>query len=170
MWISGDDKFPYAKTQNKAIKPDFYCGCSSSLTTISPAGPWPGHTYKIRDPETKRQITLVNGELQVEKDLGNQGGYHWICVEKDGYLGFLSPNSHVYIGHNNLGQYVAREYRHWAWELFNTRAHPNGGQLLLTVHGNKMRKMAIQKGTYKLVETDGEGTAWEFLEVHTEND
>ncbi|KAI1469092.1 uncharacterized protein F4812DRAFT_319177 [Daldinia caldariorum] len=167
IWIPGDDKFMNSIKQNKGTEPDSYCGCSSSLPTL---GPWPGHTYKIRDPETKRQITLVNGELRVEKDLGDQGGYHWVCIERDGYLGFLSPTTHVYMGHNNWGQFVAREYHHWAWEFFNTRAHPDGGQVLLTVHGNKMRKMAIQKGTWKLVETEGEGTAWEFVEVRTESD
>ncbi|KAI2779887.1 hypothetical protein F4815DRAFT_471500 [Daldinia loculata] len=156
-----------AMMEKSATEADFYCGCSPYLPNPGPTGPWPGHTYKIRDPKTERQITLVNGELKLEKDMGEQGGYHWLCIETDGYLGFRNPSNNVHIGHNNWGQFVAREYHHWAWEFFNTRAHPDGGQLLLTVHGNSMRKMAVEKGTYRLVETKGDGTAWEFVEVPT---
>ncbi|KAI0122381.1 hypothetical protein F4814DRAFT_208014 [Daldinia grandis] len=143
------------------------CGCSSYLPNPAPAGPWPGHIYKIRDPKSERQITLVNGELRLEKDMGDQGGYHWLCIETDGYLGFRNPSNKVYMGHDYWGQFVARESHHWAWEFFNTRAHPDGGQLLLTVHGNEMKKMAVEKGTNRLIETTGDGTAWEFVEVPT---
>ncbi|KAI8961466.1 hypothetical protein F5Y11DRAFT_326266 [Daldinia sp. FL1419] len=147
------------------------CACKNSNSGYTRrtnlAGPWPGHIYKIRDLETKRQITLVNGELKLAEDLGAQGGYHWLCVETDGYLGFRSPTNNVHIGHDCWGNFVAREYHHWAWEFFNTRAHPKGGQMLLTTHYNTMRKMVVERGTGRLVETDDTGTAWEFIEVHT---
>lgn len=61
--------------------------------------PWPGNTYIIRDPDSQRQITLVRGQLRLAPHLGNQGGYHWECIEKDGWLGFRSPSDHLHIGH-----------------------------------------------------------------------
>ncbi|KAI0838433.1 hypothetical protein F5Y06DRAFT_268068 [Hypoxylon sp. FL0890] len=127
--------------------------------------PWPGNTYIIRDPKSGRQITLVDGELRLEYHLGNQGGYHWQCIEKDGWLGFRSPSDNLHIGHDNCGNFIAQKTHHRDWEYFNTRAHPDGGHLLLTRRWNVQRKMTIGPDGQKLMETDGHGTAWQFEKV-----
>ncbi|KAI1653480.1 hypothetical protein F4813DRAFT_374420 [Daldinia decipiens] len=106
-WL--EDDFPPEKLFRNArmgksiVEANLYRGCSPCLSNPGPTGPWPGRAYKIRDPETERQITLVNGELKLEKDMGNRGGYHWLCIETDGYLGFRNPSNNMHIGHNNWG-------------------------------------------------------------------
>ncbi|KAI1413305.1 hypothetical protein F5Y13DRAFT_198567 [Hypoxylon sp. FL1857] len=127
--------------------------------------PWPGNIYIIRDPESHRQITLVDGELRLEPHLGNQGGYHWKCIEKAGYLGFRNPSDNLHIGHDNRGNFIAQKTHHKEWEYFNTRAHPDGGHLLLMAHSDGQRKMTIGPDGQRLVETNGAGTAWEFEKV-----
>ncbi|OTA98209.1 hypothetical protein M426DRAFT_70257 [Hypoxylon sp. CI-4A] len=127
--------------------------------------PWPGHTFIIRDPDSGRQITLECGELLLRSDRGNQGGYHWDCVEKDGWLGFRDPVHGMYMGHNNRGSFIAQVKHHKGYEFFCARRHPDGGYLLLTQHWNELWKMTIGKDGRSLVETTGKGTAWEFVDV-----
>ncbi|OTA90878.1 hypothetical protein M434DRAFT_397654 [Hypoxylon sp. CO27-5] len=127
--------------------------------------PWPGHTYIIRDPVSGRQITLVRGELSLENHAGDQGGYHWICVEKGGWLGFYDPVHGTYMGRDNRGGYMCKVKHHKGHEYFCARRHPDGGYLLLTQHWDELLKMGIGKDGHKLVETNGEGTAWEFVKV-----
>ncbi|KAI1398639.1 hypothetical protein F4819DRAFT_18962 [Hypoxylon fuscum] len=127
--------------------------------------PWPGETYIIQDPKTKRQITLVEGKLRLEDHLGFQGGYHWRCIETDGWLGFRNPIDNSLIGHDNEKNFIAQNKSHKSWEFFNTRAHPDGGYILLVVHGWVQWKMTIAKDGRSLVETRDGGTAWEFVKV-----
>ncbi|KAI0165359.1 hypothetical protein GGR52DRAFT_105269 [Hypoxylon sp. FL1284] len=127
--------------------------------------PWPGNTYIIRDPDTERQITLLRGELCLAEHQGNQGGYYWKCIEKDGWLGFRSPTDHLHIGHDNRRNFIASAKQHRNWEYFNTRQHPKGGHVLMVVHGWQQTKMAISEDGCRLVETMGDGTAWQFVKV-----
>ncbi|KAI1139102.1 hypothetical protein F5Y05DRAFT_380855 [Hypoxylon sp. FL0543] len=129
--------------------------------------PWPGNTYIIRDPKSRQQITLVDGELRLDVHLGDQGGYHWQCVEKDGWLGFRSPSDSLHIGHDGNGNFIAQKTHHKDWEYFNTRAHPAGGHLLLMRHWSGQWQMAIGPDGQKLIETKEQGTAWEFEKVGT---
>ncbi|KAI1409316.1 hypothetical protein F5Y13DRAFT_170621 [Hypoxylon sp. FL1857] len=137
----------------------------SSIALLKETPPWPGHTYIIRHPVSGRQITLVRGELRLEHHTGNQGGYHWICVEKDGWLGFCDPVHGTYMGCDTLGGYISKVKHHKACEFFCTRRHPDGGYVLLTQSGPALAKMSVAADGSKLVETKGEGTAWEFVKV-----
>ncbi|KAI1097174.1 hypothetical protein F4804DRAFT_328394 [Jackrogersella minutella] len=141
--------------------PDYHSVFQNLKETV----PWPGNTYIIRDPDSRRQITLVRGELRLEFHTGEQGGYHWVCVEKDGWLGFYDPVHFMHMGRDNRGGYIAQVKHHRAYEYFNVRRHPNGGYILLTQSWSKLFKMGIAKPGHRLVETEGEGTAWEFENV-----
>ncbi|KAI0836035.1 hypothetical protein F5Y06DRAFT_275056 [Hypoxylon sp. FL0890] len=137
--------------------------------TPKETSPWPGNTYIIRHPVSGRQITLVRGELVLERHTGDQGGYHWICVEKDGWLGFCDPVHSTYMGMDHGGGpgYISKVKHHKSCEFFCTRRHPNGGYIILTQSKDlqKLRKMGTEPDGHKLVQTDGEGTAWEFVKV-----
>ncbi|KAI2616949.1 hypothetical protein GGS26DRAFT_577733 [Hypomontagnella submonticulosa] len=144
-----------------------------SPTSPIDAVPWPGHTFIIRDPVSGRQITIVGGELRLEHHAGDRGGYHWICVEKDGWLGFRDPVHNMYMGYNTKGNrdtrgdYVAEVKHHKSCEYFCARKHPDGGCHLLSYHQGqeKLWKVTIGKDGHKLVRTMDEGTLWEFIRV-----
>jgi hypothetical protein len=73
--------------------------------------------------------------------------------------------SETYIGHNGRGKFYAKVTHHKEHEYFCARRHPDGGYLLLMRHGSKLWKMDIGKDDNELVETDNEGTVWEFVKV-----
>ncbi|KAI4861680.1 hypothetical protein F4820DRAFT_432844 [Hypoxylon rubiginosum] len=152
-------------THSVSMADEFEDYLDSSLSDDITSAPWPGNTYIIRDPDSRQQVTLVRGQLRLARHLGNQGGYHWECIEKDGWLGFRSPSDHLHIGHDNRRNFIATAKDHRPWEYFNTRAHPKGGHILLVVHGWQQWKMTIAKDGHSLIETLDEGTAWEFKKV-----
>ncbi|KAI0893038.1 hypothetical protein F4806DRAFT_477995 [Annulohypoxylon nitens] len=129
--------------------------------------PCPDNTYIIRNPISGRQITLEHGELGLKHHTGEQGGYHWKCIENGGWLGFRDPIHGMYMGRDARGGYVARVKKHNAWEHFCARRHPDGGYVLLTRHWDSLMKMDIDKSGTKLIETSGKGkgAAWEFVKV-----
>ncbi|KAI1076903.1 hypothetical protein F5B20DRAFT_554196 [Whalleya microplaca] len=127
--------------------------------------PWPGQKFAIRSQTSGRVITLVEGELRMEDNLGEQGGWHWVCVEKNGWLGFRSPVSGTYMGHNGRGGFVAAVKHHKSYEYFCTRRHPDGGYLLLMKHGDDLWKMDVGEEGHDLIETKGDGTVWDFVKV-----
>ncbi|KAI1207690.1 uncharacterized protein F4807DRAFT_434243 [Annulohypoxylon truncatum] len=143
---------------------DYY----SSTFTRKETVPCPGNTYIIRDPTTRRQITLEGGELCLKHSTGEQGGYHWVCIENDGWLGFYDPIHGMYMGRDNKGGYMAKVKKHRGWERFCARRHPDGGYLLLSQHWDALMKMEANKSGTRLVEISGKGrgTAWEFVQVY----
>ncbi|OTB18056.1 hypothetical protein K445DRAFT_56017 [Daldinia sp. EC12] len=141
-----------------------YCATRSAVRPKETV-PWPGHTFIIREPISGKQLTIVRGELRLEPHKGDQGGYHWICVEKNGWLGFCDPIHNMFMGHDSLGTFVAQVRHHKPHEYFCTQRHPDGGYLLLTNYKDWLWKMAIAEDGQKVVTTKGEGTAWEFVKV-----
>jgi hypothetical protein len=119
----------------------------------------------IRDRLGGRIITLEESHLRLKAEVSKVGGCHWVCVEKDGWLGFRSPIAGTYIGHDGKGKFCARAFDHKEWEYFSTRSHPDGGYLLLMRHWSKLYKMDIDKNGNELVETENKGTVWEFVKV-----
>ncbi|KAI0886710.1 uncharacterized protein GGS22DRAFT_158523 [Annulohypoxylon maeteangense] len=154
-------------TEDVDSLPDYTHSYLSPPPFIKETVPCPGNTYIIRHPVTGRQITLERGELRLKHHTGEQGGYHWVCVEKGGWLGFYDPIHGTYMGRNNKGGYMAKVKHHAGWENFCARRHPDGGYLLLTSHWFCLMKMDVDKSGTKLVETfgEGKGTAWEFVKV-----
>ncbi|KAK8900815.1 hypothetical protein QC760_010579 [Botrytis cinerea] len=136
--------------------------------TIDNAVPEPGEIFIIRERGYGKIITLKDGNLQLDCNINRVGGCYWICVEKNGWLGFRNYISGTYIGHNGHGKFYAQATYHNDWESFCARKHPNGGYLLLTRHWSKLWKMDIKKNSDELdelVETETEGTTWEFAKV-----
>lgn len=127
--------------------------------------PYAGSTYAIRDRKSGRLITLLNGSLQLENCTGEQGGWHWKCEEKQGWLGFRNPVSGTYMGHDTLGSFLAVVNHHKTHEYFCARRHPEGGYLLLMRQGDELRKMAIGEDGHALVMTTGEGARWDFEKI-----
>lgn len=125
--------------------------------------PWPGNTFVIYNKETGLSITVVGGKLQVSPEFTLRGGYHWDCVEKNGWLGFRNCVSGRFIGHDSKGNFIANVSHHQGHEYFCARRHPEGGYILLMRHGDNMVKMAIGNDGKSLIETKNEGTRWEFI-------
>ncbi|KAI1778458.1 hypothetical protein F4818DRAFT_301706 [Hypoxylon cercidicola] len=122
--------------------------------------PYPGNTYAIRDRNSGRLITLVNGMLRLENCVGEQGGWHWKCEEKQGWLGFRSPVAGWYMGHDCKGNFVACVSHHKPHEYFCARRHPQGGYFLLMKeagNGVELKKMAIGEDPGKLVMSSEQG-------------
>ncbi|KAK6613766.1 hypothetical protein H4I96_00087 [Botrytis cinerea] len=135
--------------------------------TIDNAVPEPGGIFMIRKRGYGKMITLEDGNLQLKPDSG-MGGCHWVCVEKDGWLGFRNCISGTYIGHDGRGKFYAKATRHKDYESFCVRKHPDGDYLLLTRHWSKLWKMDIKRnddGLNELVETETGGTTWQFVKV-----
>ncbi|KAM0165102.1 hypothetical protein ACHAPG_000353 [Botrytis cinerea] len=127
--------------------------------------PHAGKTFMIRDRNHGGVITLKEGVLQISPNVPRAGGCHWTCIERDGWFGFRNCVSGQFFGHDSKGKFYCKVTHHRNNEWFCTRAHPSGGHLLLMLHGDKFRQMKIGNDDTKLVETDGEGTAWDFIEV-----
>jgi len=137
----------------------------SGYITYCDAVPWAGEIFMIRDRIHGRVITLTDGKLQLEPNVSGLGSWYWVCVEKDGWLGFRNYASGAYIGHDGKGNFHAKVFHHKGHEFFCARRHPDGGYLLLMRHGNKLWKMDIKEGGNELVETENKGTLWEFVKV-----
>ncbi|RYO84891.1 hypothetical protein DL764_009257 [Monosporascus ibericus] len=73
-------------------------GFSKSFTAAAPETvPWPGNTFVIRERASGRAIMLVHGELRLSSwDCAGDRGAHWICEDKNGWLGFRNPVSNTY--------------------------------------------------------------------------
>ncbi|KAM3072058.1 hypothetical protein ACMFMG_008519 [Clarireedia jacksonii] len=132
--------------------------------------PVPGSTFLIRALHTHQVITLSEGHLHLEPQPLPAGGWHWACIERDGWLGFRNCVSGTFMGHDGKGGYHAKVTHHKCNEWFVTRAVPGGGHLILILHGDKWRRMGIAEGGRELVEVEKEkegveATVWEFIKV-----
>ncbi|KAK7432535.1 hypothetical protein QQZ08_000742 [Neonectria magnoliae] len=150
-------------------------GCNTPTTTtitsdgfdaLDEAVPGPDEVFIIRHREHGLVITLVDGQLQLCTKLSPQGGFHWRCVEKDGWLGFRNSISGTYIGHDERKKFIARVSHHKGHEKFCVRPHPKkGGYELLMRHGNELWRMDMGSDGKTLVETKQEGATWDFFKT-----
>ncbi|KAI8962374.1 hypothetical protein F5Y11DRAFT_347506 [Daldinia sp. FL1419] len=127
--------------------------------------PWPGHTFVIREPVSGKLLTIVGGQLRLEPHKGEQGGYHWICEQKNGWLGFRDPIHNIYMGHDSLGTFIAQVRHHKAHEYFSTIRHPDGGYILVTNYKDWLQRMVIAEDGQRLVTSMDGGTPFEFVKV-----
>ncbi|KAI0382448.1 hypothetical protein F5Y04DRAFT_252688 [Hypomontagnella monticulosa] len=85
--------------------------------------PWPGHAFINRDPVSGRQIAKV-GHHAGDRGVTIGSVYYWICVNKNGWLGFCYPVHNLYMGyntkgnHSTRGDYVAEVKHHRQCEIF----------------------------------------------------
>ncbi|UKZ76806.1 hypothetical protein TrVFT333_004518 [Trichoderma virens FT-333] len=88
--------------------------------------PWPGNKYNIFMNDTNRVICSNDaGDLYVydiDCDVNKQ--QTWLCVEKNGYFGFVNTHSGRFMGHNNADKLHSVTFHHEAWELMTVRKHP----------------------------------------------
>ncbi|KAI4859209.1 hypothetical protein F4820DRAFT_177407 [Hypoxylon rubiginosum] len=115
--------------------------------------PYPGRTFAIRERESGRLITLIDGDIRLEYCTGEQGGWHWRCAEDKGWLTFRSPVSGQYIGGNAIRQ------------RFCAREHSQGGYELLSRRDDELVKIHIGKDNRSLIRRAGGETLWDFEEV-----
>jgi len=131
--------------------------------------PWPGSTFIIRSALSGHVITLLDGQI-VLAPLGGRGSIHWACVETKGWLGFQSPVSGRFLGHDIEGRIRCSAERHLGWENFCVRIRPEGGYVLLMTHWEKLWHVGIrvEQEVEKLVKCENggsDGIVWEFVKV-----
>ncbi|KAI0853080.1 hypothetical protein F5Y00DRAFT_225373 [Daldinia vernicosa] len=151
-------------TMSSTDRVEHSCSCLIHKIETKDTPPFPDQTFAIRERNTGRYITLIEGKLRVRENVGDQGGWHWICVESQGWLGFRSPVSGTYLGHDGNESIWAEYKHHDGQEFFCARKHPQGGYVLLTSHEDVLRKITVSND-FKLIETTGDGTLWDFVKV-----
>ncbi|KAI0975267.1 hypothetical protein F4678DRAFT_484945 [Xylaria arbuscula] len=126
--------------------------------------------YMIRDLDSGKVITLVDGRLTLVQDASTTGGWYWRCKERDGLFGFRDAISDNYIGHNHQGGLDAQARLMRSSESFMIRGRKNGGYRLMVMNGTLLRPIAIvnEAGELpRLIESPSpdEDAWWEFVKV-----
>ncbi|KAL7930753.1 hypothetical protein V8C35DRAFT_312131 [Trichoderma chlorosporum] len=132
------------------------------------AVPWPGNKYNIFMNDTNRVICSNDvGDLYVydiDRDTIKQ--QTWLCVEKNGYFGFVNTHSGRFMGHNNADKMHSATFQHEAWELMTVRKHPEGGYELLMPHWwHTLKKLCVLAGSDDVVLRQHVATLWQFVKV-----
>ncbi|KAM7197296.1 hypothetical protein V8F33_005724 [Rhypophila sp. PSN 637] len=168
------------------------------------ATPYPGERFIILHKPSNRPID-VNGEVlnlgkkpydfsePIHSELLDYRGrilngrdFHctWLCVERNGWLGFRDPTG-KYIGqsiksgpgpHGNRHSLEATATHHKAWEYLCPRRHPRGGYTLLSPIEEddfkpwlctlfKVEVESLDVDGWLVLREDG-GSLWEFVRVN----
>ncbi|KAK4213487.1 hypothetical protein QBC37DRAFT_285923 [Rhypophila decipiens] len=157
------------------------------------ATPYPGETFIILHKPTNRVITLLEAgwvllgdrhafssdqkTLNTAPNFLSMSRCQWLCVERDGWLGFRAPTGD-YMGHSLLKKFVKEEERHVVaadtmhhgeWQYCCVRRHPRGGYILM-MRGNNTKLLKVEIGTRSgtlnnLVLREDGGALWEFVKV-----
>ena len=139
---------------------------TAGIGLLSDNIPWPGRTYRIQHRTSGRLITLVEGRLQLQlpETTKGAGGWYWVCVDRNGWLGFRSPVSGTYMGHDKRGRIWAQYSHHESHESFCVRRHPEGGYVILVKHGEgrELWQMALDEESGILVEKKKSDDQWLF--------
>lgn len=135
--------------------------------------PWKGCTYIIQYSKTGEALTLLDGQVVLEKP-GGCGHFKWHCVETEGWMGFRNPISGKYLGEDN-GELVCMVGHHLSCEHFIAQPVPDGGYLLLMRQdgkgwgfGEKLRVVGLKHfGSEKrLAKVEvADGIVWDFVKV-----
>ncbi|RYC63356.1 hypothetical protein CHU98_g2844 [Xylaria longipes] len=125
------------------------CTINGDISSV----PEPGGEYMIRELDSGRAITLVDGRLTLVLDAG-----------------FRNTVSRKYFGRDNKGGFCAEAGRLHAWESFLLRPREAGGYNLWVKHWFMLKAMAILEhdGTLpRLVEARNtqEAALWEFVKT-----
>lgn len=172
-----------SSTEERALTPDTVIDSPSLVDSASgmdepnafgSSVPQPGKTYKIHNRDNEKHITLVEGEIRLLPRQSGQpeGGCYWICVEKNGWLGFRNSVSGTYLGGDARGGFYAKVTDHKAQEYFCVRHSAQGGYIILVKHfkGDELWKMGCSDDECTLVELNWKeeahfGLEWDFEEV-----
>ncbi|KAL7907364.1 hypothetical protein GGI35DRAFT_470583 [Trichoderma velutinum] len=107
--------------------------------------PWPGNKYNIFINETNEVIcSNTLGALFVQDiDHKETRHYTWLCVEKNGYFGFVNTDTGKFMGHNNANKLHSAALHQSAWEYMTVRKHPQAGyELLMPYWWHTLKKVA----------------------------
>ncbi|KAL1879192.1 hypothetical protein Daus18300_001771 [Diaporthe australafricana] len=137
---------------------------------FTPAVPCSGKTYKIHLGDTKKVITVTEGEVMLQSPAESRpgGGWYWVCVENGNWLGFRNHVSGNFLGHNGKTHgFQAKVTHHQALEFFCVRPHPRGDFMLLVKYpwGDEMRQVSCAPDGKTVVEKDKDGAQWVFEQV-----
>ncbi|KAI5918805.1 hypothetical protein F4810DRAFT_715168 [Camillea tinctor] len=144
-------------------------------TTSTTTGAWgiagapeASGTYMIRNLDTGEALVLRNGELELTRDVGIEGGCCWLCEERDdGWLGFRESVSGRYLGRDPSGGLYARAVEHGSPEALLVRPLSGGGYHIITCSWWTLRRVGIRGGRFVEVGKRERQTAarWEFIEM-----
>ncbi|KAH6894109.1 hypothetical protein B0T10DRAFT_456355 [Thelonectria olida] len=142
---------------------------ASELLGSPDAVPWQGNTYMILEKGTNRAMTFHLNRAHVEdldEALSNKEDQIWLCVEKNGYLGFHYPPFGGYLSCGEDFVVHARSQHLSSDECFTLRHHPSGGyQLLSKLDGDKLW-MVVTSDEGETLEVREHGmTLWVFKKV-----
>jgi hypothetical protein len=164
-----------AQTPNSTIADDLSETASTAgRSSLYDAVPWPGKMYKIKHGTSRRLITLEGGELRLQlPEAARPGiGWHWVCAEHNGWLGFRSPVSGTYMGQDKWEGMWCKVQHHKSMESFCIRRHPEGGYLILINQGNgrALHQLAVAERNGAIIQRPNGGTRtpdtrWFFEEV-----
>ena len=93
--------------------------------------PQPGKTYTINKKGSDTVVTLVDGTNVAMRCWEGLPSQKWECVEKDGWLGFVSRASTThdrgaYLGHDGNENLICSVPHHREWEHFQVVLHDEG--------------------------------------------
>jgi hypothetical protein len=112
-----------------------------------------------------RVLALLDGKLHLASDPSHAGNCYWLCVEKDGWLGFRETELGRYLGHDFWFNFTVEATQHEEYEYFQPRRLTGGGYLLLAPSLGKLLQVAIGKDGESLIAASKDGAAWEFINV-----
>ncbi|KAI0521313.1 hypothetical protein F5B22DRAFT_644038 [Xylaria bambusicola] len=118
--------------------------------------PESGGVYMIREIDTKRTITLRQGQVTMTRGTSPQGGWQWICEERqNGYIGFRDIVSGKYLGRGSGGEFHAEAKEMGDKESFVLRPRNAGGHNLMVKRWRGLKAVAMgdcENAEPKLVE------------------
>ncbi|KAI3319884.1 hypothetical protein HD806DRAFT_508192 [Xylariaceae sp. AK1471] len=161
----------FEKFHDAAIPPSPMSSSTFTINGGTSSIPEPGGTYMIRDLESGKAITLVNGRLTLVLNAGTRGGWQWHCEEvDDGWVGFRDAVSGKYLGHDNKGGFQVQASKLYSWESFVLRPREAGGCNLWVKYGSKLKAMGIADKdepfpTLIQALSAKEAARWEFVKV-----
>lgn len=130
--------------------------------------PWPSGVYRIFEKGTDSVIALKDHDLCLRDVAENHNGYdRWLCVDANGYFGFVNTKSGTYLGHNGKKDEIhASAVECKGWECFTPRSHPDGGyQLLTPYYGSTLKMVSVADDGRSLVRRPHGTTLWTFEKV-----
>ena len=112
---------------------------------------------------------LLDGEVEFT-EMGGLGSPHWICVKRDGWLGFRNLVSGRFLSYSSHGKLICTAREHRKAQNFCTRMRPQGGCVLLMPDDDELYNVGINvKAGMEQLEVDWydqcEDIAWEFDQV-----
>ena len=95
------------------------------------ATPQPGKTYAINKKGSDTVVTVADGTSVAMRYWEGLATQKWECVEKDGWLGFVSRASTLhdwgaYLGHDGNDSLICFAPHHRGWEHFQVVLHDEG--------------------------------------------